>query len=119
MENVRGQTRLKRKALRAAVAAGDIVRSGTGRKGDPYRYAVPVPLVPEYSEERENENPEMTEEPREIGTYSRSRFLPVDNFSDGLRGREAADEILENPLSLLDYAETKVRSLSQQEESAT
>jgi hypothetical protein len=38
-EEVEGETRLRRKALRDLVKTGIILRSGRGGKSDPYRYA--------------------------------------------------------------------------------
>ena len=40
-EHVDGKTSLKRKALRALVADGRVMREGSGKKGDPYKYSFP------------------------------------------------------------------------------
>ena len=60
-KNVEGRTETKRKALRERVAAGRIARVGSGKKGDPYRYKLSRPLVPDYGWEQENENPKIAE----------------------------------------------------------
>ncbi len=56
MDGVEGRTGVKRKALREFVNDGKITREGKGGKGDPFRYS--CSLVPIYSVEQENENPE-------------------------------------------------------------
>lgn len=63
---VEGRTQAKREALREAVAAGEIERIGTGKKGDRYLYGIPRSLVPDYGKEQENENPQKAEKPRKI-----------------------------------------------------
>lgn len=44
-DEVEGRTALKRKALRELIKQGEIVRSGRGGKGDPYRYSCSLESV--------------------------------------------------------------------------
>lgn len=69
---VGGRTKAQREALREAVAAGEIERIGTGKKGDRYLYGLPRSLVPAYGEEQENENAESAGNAREIAPNARS-----------------------------------------------
>jgi hypothetical protein len=62
---VEGRRQLKVRGLRRLVACGRVQREGSGRKGDPFRYAAAgpdsdflVPVVPRELPEPENQNPE-------------------------------------------------------------
>ena len=72
-KNVEGRNSTRRRALRELVAADRVGRIGSGKKGDPYRYAFSCTLVPDYGEEQENENPKMDERTRKIESDSCSR----------------------------------------------
>ena len=70
---------IKIAALKHLVESGDIARSGSGHKGDPFLYSlqrvgldssIPVPVV---YREPENQNRKMTETPHEIDAFSGSR----------------------------------------------
>ena len=50
-KNVEGRNSARRRALRELVAAGHVGRVGSGKKGDPYRYALSCTLVPDYGKE--------------------------------------------------------------------
>ena len=52
-KNVEGRNSARRRALRELVAAGHVGRVGSGKKGDPYRYALSCTLVPDYGKEQE------------------------------------------------------------------
>jgi hypothetical protein len=69
---VGGRTKAQREALREAVAAGEIERIGTGKKGDRYLYGLPRSLVPDYGEAQENENTESAGNAREVAPNARS-----------------------------------------------
>ena len=56
-EGVEGRKGVKVKALRSLVDKGHAIRTGGGRKGSPFLYAVSGSLVPNISGERENQNP--------------------------------------------------------------
>jgi hypothetical protein len=58
---VEGQTRLKRVALRALVANGQITRTGAGTRGHAYRHAVARFLVPERIQEQAIEGSRTSE----------------------------------------------------------
>jgi putative DNA primase/helicase len=69
---VEGPTRLKRAALRALAASGQVTRTGAGTRGHAYRYAFSRLLVPDGIQERANEKPEMAETAHKPGSDSRS-----------------------------------------------
>jgi hypothetical protein len=71
---VGGRTKAQREALREAVAAGEIERIGTGKKGNRYLYGLPRSLVPDYGEEQENENREIVEKARGTEPDACSRY---------------------------------------------
>jgi hypothetical protein len=71
---VGGRTKAQREALREAVAAAEVERIGTGKKGDRYLYGVPRSLVPDYGKEQENENREIVEKARGIEPDACSRY---------------------------------------------
>jgi hypothetical protein len=54
-EAVEGKTGQKRKALRALVTQGKLIREGAGRKGDPYRYGFSFSCSPYMPGTREQE----------------------------------------------------------------
>jgi len=82
-------------ALRALVAAGEVVRTGSGRKGDPFRYALQNARshAPDISRERENENPNRDGTQRENEGNSRSQELPFEASAEesGERAFERAE----------------------------
>jgi len=67
---VEGKNAVKVRALRHLLETGRVARTGAGRRGDPYRYAVSTTLLPVYSRVVENENPKTpvsTDDERELG----------------------------------------------------
>lgn len=58
LEGVEGRRGLKVKGLRRLLGRGHVTRTGAGKKGDVYRYAVSCSLVPVYTREQENKKPE-------------------------------------------------------------
>ncbi len=52
-----GRTSLKRQAIRDLVGRGKVIRSGSGRRGDPYTYAKACSLVPDPIEKNGNKKP--------------------------------------------------------------
>jgi len=58
LDNVEGRRGLKVKGLRRLVGQGQVTRTGAGKKGDVYRYAVLVPLFPTSTREQENKKQE-------------------------------------------------------------
>lgn len=72
------RTGLVARALRVLRDRGQVARTGVGRKGDPFLYAVAPDsrsLVPGIGWERENENPKLTVDPHKSGSNSRSGFF--------------------------------------------
>lgn len=61
-EHVEGKTGLKRKALRALVEQGKLIRGGTGKKGDPFTYKCSFPCSQDIAgtREQESEKPDQT-----------------------------------------------------------
>ena len=55
-ESVAGRTGVKRKALRALVEQGKVVRDGSGKKGDPFKYKCSFSCSPIYVGTREQES---------------------------------------------------------------
>jgi hypothetical protein len=96
-EAVEGRKAVKVKVLRALLAERQVVRTGAGRRGDPYRYARAggrsadsSSLVPSYIREPGNQKPEIAETPRQDDLYSRSREnAPAPGPSES-RERESA-----------------------------
>jgi 5S rRNA maturation endonuclease (ribonuclease M5) len=60
-DNVEGRKGVKVKALRALVDKGQVSRTGGGRRGNPFLYAVSSSLVPSISGEPENQHPAWSE----------------------------------------------------------
>jgi len=71
------RTGLVARALRVLRDRGQVARTGVGRKGDPYLYAIADSrsLVPGIGWERENENPKTAVDPHKTESNSRSGFL--------------------------------------------
>lgn len=87
-EAVEGRTGVKRRALRLLVEQQKVIRTGAGRRGDPYRYTVSLFLVPTYIREQENEKPKSTVNGDEQSLDSRSREKEVFELSVRSRERE-------------------------------
>jgi 5S rRNA maturation endonuclease (ribonuclease M5) len=108
-KNVEGRTKIKRDALRELVADGRVERSGLGKRGDPFHYAVSCSLVPTYGREQENENPKTDEN---------SDAIRADSCSDHSRevtssGTRVPAEQNHNPLAddLFAYAAERIPPL--------
>jgi hypothetical protein len=69
-DNVEGRKGDKVKGLRALVADSKVTRTGDGKRGAPYLYAVSGSLVPTYTREPENQKCEIAGSPRETEPYS-------------------------------------------------
>lgn len=63
-EEVEGRTTLKRKALRMLVITGEVMRSGSGKRGDPFMYS--CSLVPTIYTEQEKREAEKNEDVSQI-----------------------------------------------------
>jgi AAA domain-containing protein len=74
---VEGRAALKGKVLRQFVEEGLVVKTGAGKKGDPFVYAVSRSLVPAYRGEQENEQPKPGLSAHQNGLYSDSRKIGV------------------------------------------
>ena len=76
-ETVEGRTALQRYALRRLVSREQVSRTGKGGKGDPYRYAIPVPcsLVPYKGREQANKNLVSCTLPNEPKEFACSHVL--------------------------------------------
>jgi hypothetical protein len=61
MDAVEGKTGIKRKALRQLVETGRILREGSGRRGDPFRYRFSFPCSLDMSGTRERETKKVPE----------------------------------------------------------
>lgn len=90
-EEVEGKTLYKRRALKALVDGKQIERTGKGGKGDPFRYCLKNSrfLVPLYSKEHGNKNPQNGATLQEDGSYSCSRASFVPAGSTESRERES------------------------------
>jgi hypothetical protein len=74
-ETVEGRRKGKIAALKGLTEDGRVLQDGAGKKGDPFRYALPENasfLVPTVYREPENQNPETTEKPSKIMGFSSS-----------------------------------------------
>ena len=69
-EAIEGATTHKRKALRNLFEKGAILRSGGGKRGDPYLYS--CSLVPNIYTGREKQETQPTENPNDSSILSRS-----------------------------------------------
>jgi hypothetical protein len=72
-EAVEGRKRLKVRALRQLVKDEKVTRTGEGRRGAPFLYAVSSSLVPAYIREPENQKPGIALNQRPTDVYSGSR----------------------------------------------
>lgn len=88
---VEGRKSVKVKALRQLVAEGRVTRTGAGKRGDSYRYAVSGSLVPTYIREPENQKRETALSAENHDAYSGTR----ENGSavSGTRDSEAVEEV--------------------------
>ncbi len=103
---VEGRTFIKRRVLRMLVGEGCVERAGTGRKGNPYLYALGTPsgpdlapansrsLVPNIGREQENEDRKLAEKVDEIRAHSRSLDCN-ESPQDGTRNDSAGDELFD------------------------
>lgn len=66
---------VKQKALRRLVADGRITRTGSGRRGDSYRYAISGTDVPGIDGVPDNQNPEQGVNARRGGDDARTGSL--------------------------------------------
>lgn len=74
-EAVQVQTKMQVRALRTLVTGGEVIREGTGKRGDPYCYSVSCSLVPTYIREQENKKCETAVSARESEGESCSREI--------------------------------------------
>ena len=74
---VEGKTIFKRAALRRLLSKGEVMRTGGGKRGDPFLYS--CSLVPAIYEEQEKQAPESSEKADTTGIISRST-----DFEDSL-----------------------------------
>ncbi|MGD0950446.1 MAG: AAA family ATPase [Candidatus Binatia bacterium] len=89
-QHVEGRNAAKREALRALVAVGSLDRSGSGKRGDPYRYTLSRTLVPAICGGQENEKPKSLGNPRQSSLYSCPRDSSISE--DGGDKNPAAPE---------------------------
>jgi hypothetical protein len=109
---VEGRTFIKRRVLRMLVGESVVGRTGTGRKGNAYLYALPTlggpepapadsrSVVPDMSGEQENEDRIGAEKVDEIRAHSRSldcKEFPEDGTRNGSAGDELFDYAAEHP----------------------
>lgn len=109
---VEGRTFIKRRVLRELVGEGVVERTGTGRKGNPYLYALGTPgslkrppadsrsLVPDMGGEQENKDRQVPEKVCEIRPHSRSldsEELPQGGTRNGSAREELFDYAAEHP----------------------
>ncbi len=73
LEGVTGRKDRKQAALRRAVELGALTRSGTGRKGSPFRYADSASLPPTHASEVANQKADLAGNAHETDDYSASR----------------------------------------------
>jgi len=73
---VEARRQVKIAALADLVEDGTVVRSGAGKKGDPYLYELSGFLVPTLYAEPENQNPKTAEKPSNDGVFSSSQPSP-------------------------------------------
>ena len=98
-KNVEGRTKTKRDALRELVAAGRVVRTGTGRRGDPYRYFA-CSLVPDIASKQENEKPESGEISHAVLSCSRDSTDSQDARNENPSAASQSDADAEDEQSL-------------------
>ncbi len=95
---IEGRGAVKSKALKALVESGRALRTGEGRKNDPYRYARPVSCspVPDICGDQENKKRQTGENPHDHAAFSCSR-----DFADSQDARnenpDAASESATDP----------------------
>jgi hypothetical protein len=107
---VGGRTKAQREALREAVAAGEIERIGTGKKGDRYLYGLPRSLVPDYGEEQENENRKIVEKASKIEPDACSRPPGnTPNTETGITGAGNEHLAAQTADALFAYAARRIR----------
>jgi hypothetical protein len=100
---VAGRTFVKRRALRKLVSEAIVDRTGRGKKGEPYRYALAAPeiepqdacsVVPLCAPEQENRNQKIPENADAIRADSCSQDAVV-AAAQGTGNQDAADELFE------------------------
>jgi hypothetical protein len=77
-EAVEGRRGVKVRALRKLVETGKVIRSGEGKRGNPFRYTLPTvssSLVPDIYGEPENQKPKDDTTPRHTDGYSGSHEI--------------------------------------------
>jgi hypothetical protein len=88
---IEGRTTVKRRALRELTGNGGIARSGSGKRGDPFRYEKACSLVPAPIEESGNEKPNeiLSEEPNR----NEKKVVPAIHNIDGNKGTSNSSPI--------------------------
>jgi hypothetical protein len=81
---IEGKTTVKRRALRELTGNGRIARSGSGKRGDPFRYEKGCSIVPAPIEETRNKKPNegLPEEPN----GDEKKVVPAIRNIDGNKG---------------------------------
>jgi Bifunctional DNA primase/polymerase, N-terminal/AAA domain/Primase C terminal 1 (PriCT-1) len=79
---------LTAKALRLAVKRGEVNRSGSGKKGDPYRYEKCSPFSPQNTMGRAGRESESNIKPLKLRQECSPQNLDVNSLRDGSPGRE-------------------------------
>jgi hypothetical protein len=90
--SVEGRNDVKSRALRELVFEGSILRSGSGKRGDPYLYAISRTLVPDISWGREKRDTKVDEKARNDGVYSRPPLLDEDRSLSPPNSGQISDE---------------------------
>jgi putative DNA primase/helicase len=72
---IKGKTTSKRRALREQIRLGTVVRSGTGKRGDPFCYDKACSIVPAREEEIENKKPNEVDPKNRMGM--KRRLFPL------------------------------------------
>ncbi len=86
---VEARRAVKQKALRRLVSDGEVVRTGSGKRGDPYRYSVSGIQVPTYIRVPENQKPKTLPSAHGDETYSGTRENATSNGSPHWRVPES------------------------------
>jgi hypothetical protein len=81
---IEGKTTVKRRALRELIGNGRIARSGSGKRGDPFRYEKASSIVPALMEETGNKKPNegVSEDPNRDA----KKVVPAIRNIDGDKG---------------------------------
>lgn len=86
---VEGRRAVKLRALRKLLGEGNVMRTGSGKRGDPYRYSVFGIQVPTYSRVLENQKAKNGLSADETNTYSGTRKNGAFEDSPDSRGPES------------------------------